>query len=201
MQYLLNAPGLSLAVDAAFGSLTAVAVRVFQSINGLKVDRIIGNATWPVLIVKVSSGSSGDAGAPFYSAQARIHACVIFFSGHVVSLAINRRLQVADAVAWSSAFVGQRKFNDRHDLDEGPASSTVSPGMTISRVEKVRLKALFTHLVQKQFASSIKPRLDRLGRDTEKFLNFTLLPFFQSRQDEHVFQVFGQFVDCVFQSG
>ena len=58
--------------------------------------------------------------APFYSAQARIHACVIPFSGHVVSLAINRRLQVADAVAWSSAFVGQRKFNDRHDLDEGP---------------------------------------------------------------------------------
>ena len=83
----------------------------------------------------------------------------------------------------------------------GPASSTVSPGMTISRVEKVRLKALFTHLVQKQFASSIKPRLDRLGRDTEKFLNFTLLPSFQSCQDEHVFQVFGQFVDCVFQSG
>ena len=120
MQYLLNAPGLSLAVDAAFGSLTAVAVRVFQSIQGLKVDRIIGNATWPVLIVKVSSGSSGDAGAPCYSAQARIHACVIFFSGRVVSLAINRRLQVADAVAWSSAFVGQRKFNDRHDLDEGP---------------------------------------------------------------------------------
>ena len=79
MQYLLNAPGLSLAVDAAFGSLTAVAVRVFQSIQGLKVDRIIGNATWPVLIVKVSSGSSGDAGAPFYSAQARIHACVIPF--------------------------------------------------------------------------------------------------------------------------
>jgi aspartate ammonia-lyase len=44
---------------------------------------------------------------------------VIPFSGHVVSLAINRRLQVADAVAWSSAFVGQRNFNDRNDLEEG----------------------------------------------------------------------------------
>ena len=55
---------------------------------------------------------------PFYSPQARIHACVVPFSGHVVSLAINRRLQVADAVAWSFAFVGQRKFDDSHDLDE-----------------------------------------------------------------------------------
>jgi hypothetical protein len=55
---------------------------------------------------------------PFYSPQARIHACVVPFSGHVVSLAINRRLQVADAVAWSSAFVGQRKFDNSHDLDE-----------------------------------------------------------------------------------
>ena len=56
---------------------------------------------------------------PFYSPAARIHACIVPFSGHVVSLAINRRLQVADAVAWSSAFVGQRKFNERRDLDEG----------------------------------------------------------------------------------
>jgi hypothetical protein len=31
---------------------------------------------------------------------------------------LNRRLQVADAVAWSSAFVGQRKFDNSHDLDE-----------------------------------------------------------------------------------
>ena len=58
--------------------------------------------------------------APFYSPQARIHACVVPFSGHSVSLAINRRLQAADSVAWSSAFVGQRKFHERRDLDEGP---------------------------------------------------------------------------------
>jgi hypothetical protein len=43
---------------------------------------------------------------------------VIPFSGHVVSLAINHELQVADAVAWSAAFVGQRQGHERHDLDE-----------------------------------------------------------------------------------
>jgi hypothetical protein len=40
------------------------------------------------------------------------------FSGHVVSLSINHRLQAADAVAWSSAFVGQREFGERRNLDE-----------------------------------------------------------------------------------
>jgi hypothetical protein len=57
--------------------------------------------------------------APFYSPQARIHACVIPFSGHDVSLALNHRLQAVDTVAWSSAFVGPRKFDEGRDLDEG----------------------------------------------------------------------------------
>ncbi|MGA8658998.1 MAG: peptidoglycan-binding domain-containing protein [Chthoniobacterales bacterium] len=61
VQYLLNAHGATLAVDGAFGPLTAAAVRGFQSKAGLKVDGIVGNATWPTLIVEVSSGSSGDA--------------------------------------------------------------------------------------------------------------------------------------------
>ncbi len=46
--------------------------------------------------------------APFYSPQAQLQACVIPGSGHDVSLALNHGLQVADMVAWSEAFVGQR---------------------------------------------------------------------------------------------
>jgi pimeloyl-ACP methyl ester carboxylesterase len=54
--------------------------------------------------------------APFYSPEARIHACVVPGSGHDLSLSVNHYLQVADAVAWSSAFVGQRPFDERHDF-------------------------------------------------------------------------------------
>jgi pimeloyl-ACP methyl ester carboxylesterase len=45
--------------------------------------------------------------APFYSAQAHIHACVVPGSGHDISLALNHGLQVRDAVAWSRAYVGR----------------------------------------------------------------------------------------------
>jgi len=56
-----------------------------------------------------SSGAAvAEQEAPFYSPQARIHGCVVPDSGHSMSLAINNRLQAADAVAWSSAFVGQQ---------------------------------------------------------------------------------------------
>jgi hypothetical protein len=39
-------------------------------------------------------------------------------SGHDISLAVNHQLQVADAVAWSSAFVGQRDLDDKRNFDE-----------------------------------------------------------------------------------
>jgi pimeloyl-ACP methyl ester carboxylesterase len=54
--------------------------------------------------------------ASFYSPEARIHACVIPGSGHDVSFAVNNELQVADAVAWSNAFVGQTRDPERYDL-------------------------------------------------------------------------------------
>jgi len=60
---------------------------------------------------------------PFYSRDARIHGCIVPGSGHDMSLAINHELQVADAAAWSAAFVGQRRsenrddFGDRRDFD------------------------------------------------------------------------------------
>ncbi|MDE2448883.1 MAG: alpha/beta hydrolase [Gammaproteobacteria bacterium] len=51
--------------------------------------------------------------APFYSGAARLHACVIPGAGHDLNLTLNHRLQIADAVAWSAAFVDPRSDRER----------------------------------------------------------------------------------------
>jgi len=61
VQYLLNNHGSTLAVDGDFGPLTAAAVRAFQTSHSLGVTGAVDAQTWPVLIVQVSSGSTGDA--------------------------------------------------------------------------------------------------------------------------------------------
>jgi Putative peptidoglycan binding domain len=61
VQYLLNAQGATLIVDGIFGPLTEAAVSVFQSAHGLVADGMVGDQTWPALIVQLASGSSGDA--------------------------------------------------------------------------------------------------------------------------------------------
>jgi murein L,D-transpeptidase YcbB/YkuD len=61
VQYLLDAHGASLTVDGGFGPLTDAAVQAFQTSHGLTADGIVGNLTWPELIVAVQSGSTGDA--------------------------------------------------------------------------------------------------------------------------------------------
>src|ERR1700722_12830461 len=61
VQYLLNAQGTTLVIDGIFGSLTASAVSAFQSARGLVADGVVGDQTWPALIVQLASGSSGDA--------------------------------------------------------------------------------------------------------------------------------------------
>ena len=61
VQYLLNAHRASLSVDADFGPATQAAVKAFQKKHGLTQDGIVGNQTWPALIITVKSGSSGDA--------------------------------------------------------------------------------------------------------------------------------------------
>lgn len=70
VQYLLDAHGFSLTVDGSFGPLTTEAVRTFQSDHHLTVDGIVGNQTWPVLIIEVFSGNSGDAVS---AVQSQIH--------------------------------------------------------------------------------------------------------------------------------
>ena len=61
VQYLLDAPGTSVAVDGIFGPKTTAAVKSFQKAHGLTADGIVGNQTWPKLAVTVQSGSNGPA--------------------------------------------------------------------------------------------------------------------------------------------
>jgi peptidoglycan hydrolase-like protein with peptidoglycan-binding domain len=61
IQYFLNAHGQPLAADGIFGPLTQGAVRTFQGAHGLGVDGIVGNQTWPALIIQTANGSQGDA--------------------------------------------------------------------------------------------------------------------------------------------
>jgi peptidoglycan hydrolase-like protein with peptidoglycan-binding domain len=61
VQYLLDARGAAVAVDGNFGPLTKAAVEQFQAGHALVVDGIVGDLTWPKLIIQVESGSTGDA--------------------------------------------------------------------------------------------------------------------------------------------
>lgn len=61
VQFLLRADGAGIDADGVFGPLTDGAVRAFQSQRGLAVDGIVGDETWPALIVQVSQGATGDA--------------------------------------------------------------------------------------------------------------------------------------------
>jgi peptidoglycan hydrolase-like protein with peptidoglycan-binding domain len=60
-QYLLRQRGFDVAADGDVGPLTVAAIRDFQKSQDLEVDGIIGNQTWPTLIVQIAQGSNGDA--------------------------------------------------------------------------------------------------------------------------------------------
>jgi murein L,D-transpeptidase YcbB/YkuD len=70
VQDLLNAHGSNLVIDGIFGQNTTAAVRAFQAQHRLSVDGIVGNQTWPVLIIEVSNGSTGAA---VRAVQSQIH--------------------------------------------------------------------------------------------------------------------------------
>lgn len=61
VQFLLRDRGFGITADGIFGPLTDGAVRQFQGQNGLVVDGIVGNQTWPALIIQVKQGATGDA--------------------------------------------------------------------------------------------------------------------------------------------
>ncbi|HEY5426452.1 MAG TPA: peptidoglycan-binding domain-containing protein, partial [Candidatus Tumulicola sp.] len=61
VQYLLNAHGYSVTVDDHVGPATTSAIAQFQTDNGLTADGIVGNQTWPVLLVEAAQGAQGDA--------------------------------------------------------------------------------------------------------------------------------------------
>jgi peptidoglycan hydrolase-like protein with peptidoglycan-binding domain len=61
VQYLLNARGYSVDVDGDIGPLTTAAIESFQCENGLVADGVVGNETWPRLIIEVAQGDTGDA--------------------------------------------------------------------------------------------------------------------------------------------
>jgi peptidoglycan hydrolase-like protein with peptidoglycan-binding domain len=60
LQRLLNATGAGLEADGIFGPNTDAAVRTFQQNNGLSVDGIVGDETWPVLATEAKQGDSGE---------------------------------------------------------------------------------------------------------------------------------------------
>jgi peptidoglycan hydrolase-like protein with peptidoglycan-binding domain len=61
LQHLLRAHGKTVAVDGIFGPKTAGAVREVQQQHQRIVDGAVGPQTWPVVVVQVARGSSGDA--------------------------------------------------------------------------------------------------------------------------------------------
>jgi peptidoglycan hydrolase-like protein with peptidoglycan-binding domain len=61
VQGLLIARGAPIRVDGIFGATTEAAVRDFQAAHGLPVDGQADEATWPALLVRIGTGSAGEA--------------------------------------------------------------------------------------------------------------------------------------------
>ncbi|MGL5851530.1 MAG: peptidoglycan-binding protein [Phycicoccus sp.] len=61
VQHLLRHRGQSVAADGVFGAATADRVSAFQRSTGLAADGIVGERTWPPLVVLVREGSRGEA--------------------------------------------------------------------------------------------------------------------------------------------
>lgn len=70
VQYMVTAQGHATGIDGVFGPLTKAAVEAFQASRGLVTDGIVGQQTWPRLIIPAQQGSRGD---PVRAVQSQIH--------------------------------------------------------------------------------------------------------------------------------
>jgi peptidoglycan hydrolase-like protein with peptidoglycan-binding domain len=93
VQYLLDQHGAHLVPNGVFGSATEHAVRHFQLHHGLIPDGVVGQATWPRLVVTVRHGSRGPAVA---GAQDQLRHYGYFFVhidgffGHKTEIAVHK---------------------------------------------------------------------------------------------------------------
>ena len=60
-QYLLRHRGFDVEADAVIGPVAEAAIKDFQESENLQADGILGDQTWPRLIVQLQQGSGGDA--------------------------------------------------------------------------------------------------------------------------------------------
>ncbi len=61
LQLLLRAHGYDVEPDGEFGATTENAVRAFQRDTRLRVDGVVGDETWPAIVMTVREGDEGDA--------------------------------------------------------------------------------------------------------------------------------------------
>lgn len=99
IQYLLLHRGYSVAVDGQFGPQTKSAVVTFQQRNGLVADGVVGPQTWPVLIIELRLGMSGN----------HVRAGQVALNRHGYGLAV-------DGQFGSATDAAVRNFQSRHGL-------------------------------------------------------------------------------------
>jgi zinc D-Ala-D-Ala carboxypeptidase len=61
LQRLLVHRGLKIGVDGTFGPETEAAVKTFQTSQKLDADGMVGDLTWPAVLVQVKKGDEGEA--------------------------------------------------------------------------------------------------------------------------------------------
>ncbi len=116
MQELLQAHGFPVRVDGDFGSRTEVAVKQFQRQHGLRIDGVVGVATWSTLTKTVEPGTrllrQGCSGADVYELQGLLQV-----NGHVI-----QRSGRYDAETKSAVIAFQ---HEHHLRDDGTVDSVV----------------------------------------------------------------------------
>ena len=116
MQELLHAHGFEVRMDGDFGWRTEMAVKQFQRQHGLRVDGIVGPATWATLMKTVEPGTrllrQGYSGADVYELQGLLQV-----NGHVV-----KRSGKYDAETKAAVIAFQR---NHHLRDDGIVDSVV----------------------------------------------------------------------------